>query len=202
VRCRPAALTVLVTLAAVAGCGVPVDAEPRAVDPPNGAYPGLSAAAPNRPGAISERLCLVRNELLSAVTRSVQQTVSLTMHLQLLLEGPTEAERDAGFTSALTGTTPVQAVSQARGIVTVNIGDRPEDTGRSDDVLGFGQIVCTLTTRPDVAAVAFTQNERPLGVPRADGSLSPGPLTAADYADLLTPGWPRTSPDAEVIGPS
>jgi hypothetical protein len=184
---RVAVLAALVMLTAVVGCGVPVDAEPRAVDPPNGAYPGLSSAAPNRPGAVSERLCLVRNELLSAVTRSVQQAASLDTHLQLLLDGPTEAERDAGFTSALTGTTPVQTVSQARGIVTVNIGDRPEDTGRSDEVLGFGQIVCTLTTRPDVAAVAFAQDGRPLGVPRADGSLSPGPLTAADYADLLAP---------------
>jgi hypothetical protein len=184
---RLAGLAVLTTLAAVAGCGVPVDAEPRAVDPPNGANPALSAAAPNRPGAVSERLCLVRNDLLSAVARSTHQAASLDTHLRLLLDGPTEAERDAGFTSALTGTTPVRTVSQARGIVTVNIGDRPEDTGRSDEVLGFGQIVCTLTTRPDVAAVAFAQDGRPLGVPRADGSLSPGPLTAADYADLLAP---------------
>jgi hypothetical protein len=184
---RLAGLTALLTLAAVAGCGVPVDAEPRAIDPPNGAYPALSQAAPNRPGAVSERLCLVRDELLSAVTRSVQRAVSLDMHLRLLLDGPTEAERGAGFTSALTGTTSVQRVSQSRGIVTVDIGDRPQDTGRSDEVLGFGQIVCTLTTRPDVAAVAFANDGRPLGVPRADGSLSPGPLTAADYADLLAP---------------
>jgi hypothetical protein len=188
VRRRLAGLAALVTLAAVTGCGVPVDAEPRAVDPPNGAHPALSRAAPNRPGAVSERLCLVRDELLSAVTRSMQQPASLDTHLQLLLDGPTEAERGAGFTSALTGTTPVRKVSQARGVVTVDIGDRPEDTGRSDEVLGFGQIVCTLTTRPNVAAVAFTHDGRPLGVPRADGSLSPGPLTAADYADLLTPG--------------
>jgi hypothetical protein len=184
---RLAVAAALVMLAPVAGCGVPVDAEPRVVEPPNGAHPALSAAAPNRPGAVSERLCLVRNELLSAVARSMQQTASLDTHLRLLLDGPTEAEQDAGFTSALTGTTPTQTVSQARGIVTVEIGDRPEDTGRSDEVLGFGQIVCTLTTRPDVAAVAFTQDGRPLGVPRADGSLSPGPLTAADYADLLAP---------------
>jgi hypothetical protein len=187
VRRRLAGLAALVTLAVVAGCGVPVDAEPRPVDPPNGVHPGLSSAAPNQPGAVSERLCMVRNELLTAVTRSVPQAVSLDAHLRLLLDGPTEAERDAGFTSALTGTTPVDTLSQARGIVTVNIGDRSEDTGRSDEVLGFGQIVCTLTTRPDVAAVAFTQDGRPLGVPRADGSLSPGPLTAADYADLLAP---------------
>jgi hypothetical protein len=177
----------VLVLAAAAGCGVPVDGEPRAVEPPNGAHPGLSPAAPNRPGAVSERLCLVRNELLSAVTRSMQQAAPLDTHLRLLLDGPTEAERDAGFTSALTGTTPVPTVSQARGIVTVTIGERPEDSGRSDEVLGYGQIVCTLTTRPDVAAVAFAQDGRPLGVPRADGSLSAGPLTAADYADLLAP---------------
>jgi hypothetical protein len=187
VRRRLAGLVTLITLAVVAGCGVPIDGEPRAVEPPNGANPGLSPAAPNRPGAVSERLCLVRNELLSAVTRSVQQAASLDTHLQLLLAGPTEAERDAGFSSALTGTALVRTVSQARGIVTVNVGDRSEDSARSDEVLGFGQIVCTLTTRPDVAAVAFARDGRPLGVPRGDGSLSPGPLTSADYADLLAP---------------
>jgi hypothetical protein len=185
---RLALLPAMVAMvAAMAACGVPVDAEPRVVDTQGGAYPGLAPAAPDRPGAVSERLCLVRNDLLTAVTRSVQQPVPLDTHLQLLLDGPTQAERDTGYTTALTGTTPVQRISQARGIVTLEIGDRPDDTGRSDEVLAFGQIVCTLTTRPDVAAVAFTHDGQRLGVPRADGSLSPGPLTAADYAELLAP---------------
>jgi hypothetical protein len=73
------------------------------------------------------------------------------------------------------------------GIVTVDIGERPAEAGRSDTALAFGQIVCTLATRPSAAAVGFTHSGQPLGVPRADGSLSPGLLTAADYATLLSP---------------
>ena len=185
------ALHVAVLLAGVAlaagGCGVPVDRQPRAVETPRGPFPGFAPGVPVEPGGAEERLCMVRNNFLAAVTRSVPVRISVDQHLRLLVLGPTDDERAAGYTSALTGSTIVQGVRQERGIVTVDLADRPEDATRSDDILAYGQVVCTLTTRPSVAAVVFTNDGKPLGVPRADGSLSSGPLTGADYAILLSP---------------
>ena len=181
------AMWLLVTVVVATGCGVPIEPEPRPIEPPRSPFPGLASGAPVEPGPASERLCLVRNGLLAAVSRSVPQQISTRQHLELLMQGPNDAERAAGYTSALPGTTDVRNLTQARGIVTIDIGERPAEAGRSDTVLAFGQIVCTLTTRPSVAAVQFTHNGQPLGVPRADGSLSRAPLTAADYATLLGP---------------
>ncbi len=39
---------------------------------------------------------------------------------------------------------------------------------------------------PRITSVAFTHVGQSMGVPRADGSLSHAPATAADYAGLLT----------------
>jgi hypothetical protein len=117
----------------------------------------------------------------------MQQQVSPDEHLRALTSGPDNAESAAGYTSALTATNLAAGARQAGSVVTVDVGDRPQDTGRSDEVLPFGQVVCTLTARTHVTAVAFTQDGQPLAVPRADGSLSAQLPTTADYADLLAP---------------
>jgi spore germination protein GerM len=183
---RTSAAWAVVVAVALGGCGVPIEQQPRAIDAPPGALPDVGSGAPVQPGTAAERLCLVRNNVLAAVTRAVPNQISVDQHLRLLVQGPTDTERAAGYTSALTGTTTVQSVTQARGIVTVDLAEQPEGTGRSDEILAYGQVVCTLTTRPSVAAVVFTNDRRPLAVPRADGSLSSRPLTAADYAPLLS----------------
>ncbi|MDH6463718.1 hypothetical protein M2302_003915 [Micromonospora sp. A200] len=68
----------------------------------------------------------------------------------------------------------------------VAVNEAADDAGRSDEVLAYGQIVCTLTSRHEVTTVAFLRDGAPLGVPRADGSLAVQPLTRADYAPLIS----------------
>ncbi|MEV4134642.1 GerMN domain-containing protein [Dactylosporangium sp. NPDC049742] len=119
--------------------------------------------------------------------------------LRNLLSGPTAAERDAGYTSALTGITVTGIVEVRGGDATVEIGSRSDGVGRSDEVLAYGQIVCTLTSRADVDTVSFLHDGQPLRVPRADASLTDGRLTAADYADLVLiaacrAAWKRHAP--------
>ena len=104
-----------------------------------------------------------------------------------LLAGPNEAERRAGLSSTLAGNIAVVEVRLIEGKATIEVGDDREQSGRIDDVLAFGQIVCTLTARADVRTVTFQRGGRALGVPRADGSLSTGGLTAADYTALTAP---------------
>jgi hypothetical protein len=69
---------------------------------------------------------------------------------------------------------------------TVSIAMPTEQGARSDEVLAYGQIVCTLTSQgAEVGTVSFVTGSEPLAVPRADGSLADGSLTIADYAGLL-----------------
>ncbi|MEV6367902.1 hypothetical protein D7147_07010 [Micromonospora musae] len=175
---------VLVVL--LGGCGVPVDDAPRRVRPPAGAFPTAVTAGPTAAsGRVTEALCFVREGRLDRAGRRLDSLPGIDLHLQHLLAGPTAGEREAGFASALPGTVSVAGVRMNGTLAEVDVRAAGEETGRSDEVLAFGQIVCTLTTRRDVDRVSFRRDGRPLDVPRGDGSLSRAPLGALDYAPLM-----------------
>ncbi|MFC0033332.1 GerMN domain-containing protein [Micromonospora chaiyaphumensis] len=179
-------LPVLLAAALLGGCGVPVDDEPRRVQPPPGGFPTPAGTATAEPdGRVDEPLCFVRGDGLAAATRRVDGLPGVDAHLQHLLAGPDGAERDRGLATALPGTVAVAGATLTGTVATVDVRQAGEETGRNDEILAFGQIVCTLTQRPDVDSVAFRRDGQPLEVPRADGNVSSLPLTAADYRPLL-----------------
>ncbi|MFR9777193.1 GerMN domain-containing protein [Micromonospora sp. MS34] len=181
---RHVASVLLVAL--LSGCGVPVDATPRSVSAPPGTFPTPAATATTESdGRVDETLCFVRDNGLEAVTRRVDGVSGVDTQLQHLLTGPDDTERERGLATALPGTVTVAGASATGTVAMIDVREAGEETGRSDEVLAFGQIVCTLTHRADVDSVAFRRDGQPLEVPRADGSLSSLPLTAADYRPLL-----------------
>ncbi|WP_327004118.1 GerMN domain-containing protein [Dactylosporangium sp. NBC_01737] len=119
-----------------------------------------------------------------AVERRVGSTADVAALLGDLVAGPTDAERDEGLSSALTGTDLIAGVRLVAG--TAEVSFRPQAGGRTDDILAIGQIVCTLDARTDVDTVRFLLDGQVLKVPRADGSLTELPLTSADYRALIT----------------
>lgn len=180
----------LVLTLALAGCGVTTEAAPRDVNPPRGPFSALAASAAATPaavpsGSVDEQLFFIRDSKLVAVTRHVDIASTAQELVDALEAGPTETERTAGLSTALGGTDVISAVTLT--------GDRaelaltsPVDSGtRSDVVLAYAQLVCTLTARADITTVVFTQDGTAVGVPRGDLSLSDGPLTAADYSVLI-----------------
>jgi len=173
----------LVVAFAVGGCGVPMDSQPRDIDNPrvhNSAGP-LAADA----GTQFVRLYLVRDGRLVRVSHRVPQAQSAAGQLQHLLSGPNATESRNGLTTALS-TMNVTGMTVVNRRATVEIGAPPATGARSDEVLAYGQIVCTLTSQgAEVGTVSFLTDGRPLAVPRADGSLADTPLTIADYAGLL-----------------
>ncbi|WP_117669157.1 GerMN domain-containing protein [Micromonospora sp. MW-13] len=179
----PALLAGLLVLASA--CGVPAEDRPRAVEVPPGPFPSPATAGSTAPtGRVTQTLCFVRDDRLVPVLRRVDRAPGADAQLRDLLAGPTAVERDVGLTSALPGAMSAAVADVVGGLARVTVGQTGDDTGRSDEVLAFGQIVCTLAARDDVTTVSFLRGGRPLGVPRADGSLSAQPLTAADYLSL------------------
>ncbi|MGI5240685.1 GerMN domain-containing protein [Dactylosporangium sp. CA-139066] len=181
-------MTALALLMTVAGCGVPSERSPQPIAVADGrpsATTGARTASP-APGEPVELLYLVRNARLVAVRRAAEQLPAIDDQMQHLLSGPTARERDDGYVGALTGITVI-GVTLHGATAAVEVGDRSDVAGRSDEVLAYGQIVCTLTSRADVDAVAFLHDGQPLRVPRADASLADGQLTSADYAELVLP---------------
>ncbi|MEV6692850.1 GerMN domain-containing protein [Micromonospora sp. NPDC051196] len=177
-----------ILLALVAACGVPGEDRPRAVTPPPGPFPPSATAAPTtaETGAVTEVLYFSRDDRLVPVIRRIDEVPTAELQLRDLLAGPTHAERDDGLTNALTGALSNAEVELVDGQARVTVTPTVADTGRTDEMLAYGQIVCTLTARADVDAVVFLRDGAPLSVPRGDHSLSPDPLTAADYAVLIS----------------
>lgn len=172
----------LLLVALLGGCGVPLDDAPRDVSavPP----PRAGAPAPADAGPVVERICLVRDGRLVRTARRIPFARTARQHLADLLAGPTAAESADGLISALTTAEGITLDLQA-GRAVVEVGSLVGQGSRSDQVLALGQIVCTLGSRLDVGTVAFTSRGQPLDVPRADGSLASGPVTIADYSTLI-----------------
>lgn len=177
-------LALLALAAALGGCGVPLDDSPR--DIRGVQLPARSGPAPDGQGQYIERLCFVKDNHLARIVRRVPVQRPPAAQLSDLVAGPSTAESAQGYTSALSTASHV-TMTLAVGRATVDIGDRADQALRSDDVIAFGQIVCTLTAQLPVGTVKFTSGGEPLRVPRADGVLTEEPLTIADYATLLEP---------------
>jgi spore germination protein GerM len=180
---RPGAAAVLALVMAVAGCGVPTDSQPRDIPNPltrDSGQPGAVSA-----GSAVVRIYLVRDGRLVRVAHRVPSPLPPKGELAELLKGPTATDSGNGLTSALS-TTDVLDVTVTDRRATVDIGSQTGQGARSDETLAYGQIVCTLTSQgAEVGTVSFLSDGMPLAVPRADGSLSDGPLTIADYSGLL-----------------
>ncbi|WP_405431365.1 GerMN domain-containing protein [Micromonospora sp. NBC_00617] len=181
-------LVAVAFVALLTGCGIPADDAPRTVQPPPGPFQRSTPADATAPaGPASETLCMVRGNRIIPVPRRADRPATIGDQLRDLLGGPTAAERAKDLTSALPGAVNAAGVTVTGTQAQVAVDEPGDDAGRSDEVLAFGQIVCTLTSRDDVTSVTFLRNGKPLAVPRADGSLSDQPLVRADYTPLINP---------------
>lgn len=179
-------LPLLLAVALAGGCGVPVDEEPRDLGGPRPPS-GSSRPAPDGFGTAVEWLYMVRDGALVRVIRRVSVPPTPLQMLDDLLRGPTRSEQEDGLATALS-TMRIEGMTVVQRRATVVVGERSADGTRNDEMLAYGQIVCTLTSQgAEVGTVSFVSEGRPLGVPRGDGSLYTGPLTVADYSNLIEP---------------
>lgn len=123
----------LVSLVAVAGCGVRPSDVILAGPPPSG------RVAP----ATTTTLYLVRNGRLSAVTRPGAPPLLPADTLALLAAGPTAAERARGFTTDVpSGAGPFSVTAEQAGHLVVTLSTPVGELS----TLAVGQIVCTAAT--------------------------------------------------------
>jgi spore germination protein GerM len=85
----------------------------------------------------------------------------------------------------LRGPSLVRRVALRAGTAHADLQPALSNLGGTEQLLAIAQLVCTLTHRPGVGLVSFTLDGAPVDVPRGDGSLTAGPVSRDDYADLL-----------------
>ena len=200
-RRRTAGLLVLLLL--TAGCGVPRDAEPRALDPsaaPFQVY--IPEAAPEPEGDRAVGVYLVRADRLERTERRIERSVTPARVLAQLLVGPTSQELTAGLTSAIPGAVEVLDIEMQADIALISVAGFQREQVRRDQLTAFAQIVATLDDLPGIEGVRFRLGDADLEVPRGDSSLTDGPLKRADYAELLAPPAPAASPGGTPPAPA
>lgn len=189
---RLAAVAVVGLLVLVAGCGIPSQPRPHAV--PTDQVPFGLLAPPTTPPsptttpglAVRVEVFLVNNDRLSPVIRNITAPATPAQVLKSLVAGPTPQEAAAGLRSAL-GDQALPISVLPGPDAAVDLGAGFAQISNQDQILALAQVVYTLTALQGVSGVRFTLDHKPIEVPRADGTLTPGPLTRADYSAVAGP---------------
>lgn len=192
-RWRPVTALAVVLVALVAACGVPTDAEPRAIETRNVPFqllaPTVEAPTTTQPAnTATERATIYLADAdgkLQAVRRPVTAPATAKRVLEALLAGPTEEEADR-FATAITSDTQLLGVDGPdNGLVIVDLSRQLLDiTGRSQ-ILALAQVVFTVTALPSVDRVLFKFEGQPAEVQNGNGTLTSSPLGRLSYRDLV-----------------
>lgn len=192
---RAALVAAVLTALLGAGCGVPHDDAPRALEPGEAPYASPRATPVGEPqGPGRAPLHFVRDDVLVLAPRPVEGRLSDQELLELLLGGPAPEEREAGLVSFIPSTVTVEAVEMTGQTLVVTLGGPRSEVLRLQN-LAYGQIVTTLTPSR-ASGVRFRLDGADLEVPRGDNTLSAAPLSREDYAQLLAPPTPAPTASA------
>lgn len=205
------AITLMASVVLIlAGCVVPDDDAPRAIDPSTVPFSllGTSTTASTEPPAppvrqVAVPIYLVDNdtEQLVEVVRTVEAPRSVGEALAELLQGPSAEELARGLTSAISRSTTLLGVEGPRdGVVTVNLSDDLSSIGGQGQRLALAQVVFTVTAAPEIQGVLFAFEGEPSQVPDGQGQSTAEPLDRADFAtfDPTVPTPPAPAPPQEV----
>lgn len=196
-----AAVTTLVVLA-LTSCGLPGSGTVTQVDDRSVPYRLLEKEAPESgtgaevdpDGTGPQAFWLLEDVLVpEPVDASCVEPAEDVVRLLLveLAGGPPEDARAAGRSTAIAPDSPLSLDHLAEGTAVIEVD--PETTVRADRLpAAVGQIVLTVTSAPGVFSVALVSDGEPVQVPLPDGVLTSSPVTAADYADLVSERYDAT----------
>lgn len=118
---------------------------------------------------------------LVAVTRDVPVPAALTQIVTALLDGPSQAESQAGLVSYLTGSPTTVTATVANGVATLDFRSNPIQVVGPSQTLAIAQIVYTATQQPGVTGVSFRIAGQNIEVPTASGVQVTGPVGRDAY---------------------
>lgn len=197
-------LAVLCVLLVASSCGVPQDSEPRPLDLsaiPESLRPGQLPETEDVPiaeGATQPIYLVGPDNRLIVVFRNVEPTPEAVIESLLLDE--TQAERNLGIETAITRSTEVVSINVPPFFTEATVTLTPDSLSSSsqDRLLGFAQIVFTLTELEGIENVSFqTTTGDALRVQTDVGLKEPGEaVRRADFASIdpgrdLIPSFPN-----------
>lgn len=190
-------LALVVALGALAGCGVPRNDVPQAVEStavPFGLLDPRLPDAPTTPAGERGLVYFLNAEgRLTAVPRRVNGYSRPADLVRELLAGPRSEEAARGLTSAVPARTRLLSLDVTGTVATLDLSREFGDVSGGDQVDAVAQLVYTVTQSPQIDAVLFSVEGQQIEVPDGTGSLSLLPVTRQDYAaSTPSPAPPST----------
>jgi hypothetical protein len=193
-RARRTVVLLLVT--ATAGCGVPTGGSPEPIPAAEVPYDLASpapttSAAPSSSAQLDEPRVHLTTEDGALVARGRSLDAgALQDRLEQLLDdlaaGPSPAELTGRLSTALRPDTSLGVADLTGSTVTIDLGGSADAPTGRESKTAVAQIVLTATSLPGVEQVRLTLDGEPVEAPLPSGQLTSAPLTAQDYAVLLT----------------
>ena len=182
-RARAGLCAVVVAVLALltAGCGVTTQSSPQALD--NSTVP--TVAPPTGPTAHIADIYLVKGQKLIPAQRLIADPTTLERILQSLLSGPTSIESGSGLRSALPSTVLLRGVTVQGDTAHLDLSEGLTGIDTGDQAYAIAQLVYTTTTWRGITRMQLMVEGQQVQVPRADGTLTEGPVGRSDYASLL-----------------
>lgn len=185
------ACALLVVLAA--GCGMSAQSGPQVLDLPVGSaslpLDRPVDPAPDQAEVSATAYFATDSDELVPVVRRVPSVggpgAQLAAVVSSLVEGPTDAEAEAGLRSAVPPTTSILAATIDGGIATIDLSATFASIGGPEELLAVGQFALTATTFPGVRALRLRLDGTPIDIPLPDGALTEGAVTLRQFSALL-----------------
>ncbi len=197
------AYLVMVALVAAA-CGVPTQGPPVTIT--RVPY-GLTQAEPSAPstpaptGTERPYVYLVRDQVLVPVKASATDlgdpARAVAEVLAQLADGPSDADRSAGLSTALGPDTGFRLTGFDDGVARIDIAAGEQVPAPSRVPLAVAQVVLSVTSVPGVDSVLISRDGTPVELPLPGGALTAAPVTGRDYAGLVAS---TTAPSTSAPG--
>lgn len=176
----------------LAGCGVPAEGPPVTITrvPYDLTQPQPSEPATPAPtGTARPYVYPVRDNGLVPVKASATDPSdparAVSEVLAQLAEGPSEADRSAGLSTALGLGTGFRLGGLDDSVARVDIAAGEQVPSPSRVPLAVAQVVLSVTSVPGVDSVLISRDGAPVELPLPGGALTAAPVTARDYAELV-----------------
>lgn len=185
-RLFPAAVSTAAVagLLGLAGCGVPIDREPRPINQTTVAPAETVPTTVAPSGAPVVDVYFLNEARLQAEQYPVDGEATLGKALDFVLAAPPEDAPDGVHTSVPPGT-QLRGVQVSNGLATIDLTGEINDIGGPAQKEAFAQIVFTALGFDEVQQVRFFIDGEPVDAPTDDGNLAK--IDADNYDPPLNP---------------